>query len=63
MWVHRWHVLVWISMSERERKRGTEIVIETRTSRFRGRGLCQALFPVVHSSGDLVTPVPSQPMS
>lgn len=29
----------------------------------RERGLCRALFPVVHSCGDLVTPVSSQPMS
>lgn len=36
---------------------------KTRTSRFREGGLGQALFPVAHSSGDLVTPVPSQPES
>lgn len=29
----------------------------------RERRRCRALFPVVHSCGDLVTPVPSQPVS
>lgn len=57
--------------------RDRQTIIETRTSRLRAgvggavfflswvreRGLCRALFPVVHSCGDLVTPVPSQPVS
>lgn len=66
----------WVSTSPCVREcvcvRCAETVTETRTdsqgrgfflSWIRERGLRRALFPVVHSCGDLVTPVPSQPVS